>query len=188
MRQVIAIVTGVSGVGKSWLLQRVVADVPAQVLSAGRLIAEEMSQQAVESDSYDELRAGDIGENQKALVAGFRRKLDQDKPIVLLDAHVVIDTPTGLEIIPSAVFADIDPSMFVFIEDDPVQILRHRSADPSRRRPQRDLATLTEQQAKAKSVAKNIASALAIPCHILMAGNVEGFVHLLQVRGRRPHV
>ena len=188
MRQQVVIVTGISGVGKTWLLERVAQMLPAQVLSAGRLIAEEQSLQTDLQVPYDDLRARDIDANQKVLAKAFKRRLDIDASIVLLDAHILVDTPLGLKFIACGVFVDIRPTMFLFIEDEPEQIQRYRSEDPSRCRPTRDAKALAMQQEQAKSSAKDIATELCVPFHVLKAGDVEGVVQLLQERAGDVHV
>ena len=78
--------------------------------------------------------------------------------------------------------------MFLFIEDDPEQIKRHRLEDPFRCRPNRDAKALAMQQEQAKLSAKSIATELCVPFHVLKAGDVEGVVQLLQERRGELHV
>ena len=182
MTHVIAVVMGLSGVGKSWLLQRVSDRVQMQVLSAGNLIAEQIAGDRKDQVVYDELRARDVKSNQRALKAGFEKRLDSEAQVVVLDAHVMIDTPEGLEIIPSDVFRGIGASLIVFLEDDPSRILHHRSQDVSRKRPRRDLDTLRIQQEVAREAAQAVASNLGVRCHILRAGDVDSLVRVLQAQ------
>jgi len=188
VKRKVVIVTGVSGVGKTWLLERVAQILTAQVLSAGRLIAEEQSLQSASRVPYDDLRAGDIDANQKALEKAFGRHIDINASIVLLDAHVLVDTPSGVKLIDSDVFSNIGPNMFLFIEDDPERIQRYRSKDSSRTRPVRSAQALAKQQAQAKSAAEVIAAELCVPFHVLNAGDVEGVVQLLGEREGKVHV
>jgi adenylate kinase len=168
---IVAIVTGLSGVGKSRLLNQVMGKLRGQLLLASDLIANELLRRGERSVSHDKLREFDIAENQKMLVEGFDRRADRGADLIVLDAHVVIDTPLGLEPIPIEVFSNIEPSLIVFVEDDPEHILKHRTDDKTRRRPYRDASTLREQQTAAKSVAAGIAEALGIHFHVVRSGD-----------------
>lgn len=183
MTQVIAVVTGLSGVGKSWLLKNAQKREPMQVLSAGSLIAEQLKSGQSQNVAYDGLREQNIEANQQALGLGFAQHLDPTSQLVILDAHVVIDTPDGPEFIKPAVFSSIGASLVIFLEEDPSRIVQNRSQDASRKRPLRDQSTLKAQQDVAKERAQMIASELEVPWHILRAGDVEGLLDVLLNRG-----
>lgn len=183
MTQVIAVVTGLSGVGKSWLLKNAQKREPMQVLSAGNLIAEQLKGGQPKSVAYDGLREQNIEANQRALELGFTQHLDPKSELVILDAHVVIDTPNGLNVIKTGVFSNIGASLVIFIEEEPSRILQYRSQDMSRKRPRRDQHTLTAQQKVAKERAQMIALELGVPWHVLRAGDVEGFLDVVLDQG-----
>lgn len=187
MTPVVAVVTGLSGVGKTWLLKQVMDEMPGQLLSASRLISEEMDRQGIEPIGHDELRELDIDANQKALVEGFRRSIDRDTQLIVLDAHIVIDTPKGLIFISSDVFAEIDPSLFIFVEDDPARIVKHRTDDGSRKRPYRDASTLSQQQKLAKCAASQIAAELGARFQAICAGDIGRLRDLLKPQGGTYH-
>ena len=86
----VGIVAGISGVGKTWLLEKVGAAIPMQVLSASSLIQDSLFQTEKQQKSQDHLRARSIDDNQAALLEAFKRHLDPDRNLVILDAHVVI--------------------------------------------------------------------------------------------------
>lgn len=176
---VVAIISGLSGVGKTWLLQRVMTTVPGQLLSASHIIEQELNRIHHAPVRRDDLRKLDITENQKALVKGFGRTVDRDAGLVVVDAHVVIDTPKGLEFVPHDVFAGLNPSLFIFITDDPEAILERRLQDSARKRPFRDVTALALQQSQAITAAHQIATDLRLPFYTITAGDVEGLAALL---------
>jgi adenylate kinase len=184
---VLAIISGLSGVGKTWLLQRAMKTVPGQLLSASRLIEQELNRVYPEPVEHDDLRKLDIAANQEALVAGFVRTVDPDVDIVVLDAHVAIDTPRGLEFVPKEVFARLTPSLLIFIEDHPEAILRHRSQDRARNRPFRDVEALALQQSQALAAARQVAKDLMVPFYTIQAGDVEGLTVLLMKQNEGGH-
>ena len=93
----IVVVAGVSGVGKTWMLNCAMEGVEGQVLSASTLIVNELNRSShwktVEQDQLGEL---DINANQRALSLGFKRSIDPKASMIILDAHVVIDTIDGM--------------------------------------------------------------------------------------------
>lgn len=182
MTQVIAVVTGLSGVGKSWLLKNAQNREPMQVLSTGSLIAGQLKAGQSQSVAYDGLREQDIEANQRALERGFSQHLDPRSQLVILDAHVVIDTPNGLELIKTDVFSDIGASLVIFLEEDPSRIVQNRLQDTSRKRPLLDQNSIKAQQEVAKERAQMIASELEVPWHILRAGDIEGLLDVLLSR------
>mmetsp|Transcript_29090 Transcript_29090/g.55967 ORF Transcript_29090/g.55967 Transcript_29090/m.55967 type:complete len:186 (+) Transcript_29090:2373-2930(+) len=182
MSQRIAIVTGISGVGKSWLLKRVGEHIPIQVLSAGRVIRDQIARDLGQEVSYDDLRTRDVAANQEALKVGFQNACDPHTQIVVLDAHVVIDTPNGLKSIETAVFDDIGASLIIFLEQKPGQIAENRSRDSSRKRPLRDSETLDRHQKMAKLIAEQVATDLGISYHVLQSDDIEGLIWVLSAK------
>ena len=177
----VGIVAGISGVGKTWLLEKVGGAIPIQVLSASSLIRDSLLQTEKQQTSQDHLRARSIDENQAALLEAFKRHLDPDRNLVILDAHVVIDTPDGLAHIGSDVFDEIDPDFIVFIKDDPRRIHLNREHDAKRQRPDRSVSSLAHQQEIAIEAAQNIAHGLSIPIHFVDGGDDEALAKVLRL-------
>lgn len=189
MTRKIGIIVGISGVGKTWLLEKVGAAIPMQVLSASTLIRDTLLQTEERPTSQDDLRARNIEGNQAALLEAFKRHMDPDKTLVILDAHVVIDTPDGLVRISSDVFREIDPDFVVFIKDDPRMIHLNRNRDASRERPERSVGSLAKQQETATTAARNIANELKIPIHFVDGGDDEALARVLSaVQEAEPDV
>ncbi|WP_380059014.1 AAA family ATPase (plasmid) [Falsihalocynthiibacter sp. SS001] len=160
-----------------------------QVLSASSLIRDSLLQTEGQHPSQDHLRARSIEGNQAALLEAFNRHTDPDKTLVILDAHVVIDTPDGLVRISSDVFREIDPDFVVFIKDEPRRIHLNRNRDISRERPERSVASLAKQQEIAIAAARDIANGLNIPIHFVDGGDDEALSRVLSaVQEAEPNV
>lgn len=175
----VVIVTGVSGVGKSSLLNKVAKRVPIQVLSAGRLILDEINRRQNRTVSYDDLRTLDIAANQEALGAAFERVQDPNSDMTVLDAHVVVDTPNGVIPIDAAVFQKVRAALMVFLEIEPEKLFKNRQSDLLRNRPLRDIKTLGRQQIEAKASAKAIADKLGIPFIALQSASPDDLIKVL---------
>lgn len=180
MKSTVAIVTGISGVGKSWLLARVMSKQSGQLLSASSLISDELERRVDRNNHQDRLRERDIDDNQELLISGFMNVVDCTQELIVLDAHVVIDTPTGLQTVGAEIFSSLNSSLIVFVEGDPEQILQQRDKDNKRIRPQRDIETLRSQQTRAKLAASQIAEKLQIPLHIILSGDTASLQNTLE--------
>lgn len=128
-----------------------------QILSASTLIRDSLTKTEEQLTSQDHLRARNIDDNQAALLEAFNRHIDPDKTLVILDAHVVIDTPHGLVHIGSDLFREMDPDFMVFVKDEPRKIHRNRERDVSRTRPERSVDSLAKHQEIAIAAARDIA-------------------------------
>lgn len=151
-----------------------------QVLSASSLIRGFLLQTEEKLTSQDDLRARSIDDNQAALLEAFKRRLDPDSSLVILDAHVVIDTPDGLSHIGSDVFREIGPDFLIFIKDDPRRIHLNRKRDAKRERPERSVSALAKQQEIAIIAAQDIAHSLSVPVYFVDGGNDEALARVLR--------
>ena len=166
--KVIAVV-GVSGVGKTTFIKKASNQFAFQHLSAGSLISLEKNRRK-EYVNRDGLRLEDILDNQELLIEGFHRVSDKTASLIILDGHTVIDTPQGLEPIPCAVFAKLKIDGIVFLKGDPSVILRQRSEDKNRNRPNLTVAQIAEQQERSLSITRDICNELSVPCEVVEAG------------------
>src|SRR6185437_7215114 len=82
------------------------------------------------------LPANEILLNQELLVKGYR-ELRRTYPdvLVLLDAHSIVDSESGLIEIPSVVVGELGPVCIIHIYDNVDRILERRLADKGRTRP-----------------------------------------------------
>lgn len=176
----IVVVTGISGVGKSWMLDHAFGSANVQILSASKLISAEIGRNAdLISVAHDQLRERDIDANQRALSDGFARSIDLTASAVALDAHVAIDTPEGLTLIPAEVFERIAPDLMVFVSGDTKKISAQRQDDLTRRRPSRSPLELSRQQTATREWAKELAQHLGISFITVASGDIDALTDTL---------
>ncbi|WP_374413506.1 ATP-binding protein [Novosphingobium colocasiae] len=158
---------GLSGVGKTTLLKRLLGQVEFTHLEASRLIKAEQARRSIAAQSSEALRTGPILDNQALLVAGFKYEARYiDGPIVF-DGHSVIDGENGLIQIPLDVFASLELQAICILQAAPVDILARRRDDIARPRPARTADALAEHQEMAIEVARAIAEQLNLPFSLL---------------------
>lgn len=177
----IVVIAGLSGVGKSYLINKLKADyVNVTNFSAGSLIKKRRSNTA-----RDQLRLYDqdgIMQNQNLLIEQFLEevtRLGQDKT-VLFDAHMLVDTDEGIVDIPLEIFSRIDPSSFIFLSVGPEIILARRTKDISRHRPKRTEEEIRSQQDRSILLATDYAQKLNIP---LLIASSNQFVQIKSFLG-----
>lgn len=181
-RQLVAL-TGVSGVGKSTLIKTLAASVPLEHLQASALIME--GQQASDDDAptQDQLRLGDIDENQQLLIRGFRIRVGGTTGLVILDSHTVIERDHGLIQIDTRVFREIGIDSMIFLYDDPESIARRRRDDTVRKRPVLTVEELRIIQEEAQGHTATICRMLGIPFHVFRPNQSALIAQTLQQRG-----
>jgi len=179
MTHKIIAVVGVSGVGKSTLLKKLQSKFSFQHLQASDVIRQQKQYKKNQSLSAEALRQSNIDENQSFLISGFEHLRDPNAQIVVLDGHVVIDSPTGLVDIDSAVFKSMGVTHLVCLVEDPHEILRRRKSDIARARPERSLNYIEQYQVHAQGVGFKISLSLGIPFTVLSTGCLEWMDHIL---------
>jgi adenylate kinase len=155
-------VVGLSGVGKTTVIRRVADKLSFLHLQASALIQAERIARGYAGTSSEDLRCGPVLDNQSLLVCGFRRASEDHLGLVVLDAHVLVDTDNGIVKIPSAVFADIGCDHIAVLTDDPLEIWQRRCNDVGRKRPSRSVQDLHEQQELVRAGSAQIAAELGI--------------------------
>jgi adenylate kinase len=172
---------GLSGVGKSTLLARLKNTVPMQILQASALIKEARMSTDGEAITLDALRAVDLDENQLLLAEGFARRVDLAARLIVLDCHVVIETPDRLVRIDPRVYSAMEVRVFLYLEDEPEEIARRRKNDTTRQRPVTATENIGLVQVEAIRHARAIAAALNIPLYIHRpAGEEDAITKLLR--------
>lgn len=167
-------ICGISGVGKSYFANAASAALGARAVSASDLLKAGRSIEMEADVAHDSLRELPLDRNQLHIETGYKVLRDDYTGVLLLDCHVVIDTVTGLETVPSQIFRVLDLETFIFLRADPKTIFDRRSQDAERQRPSRTVDELAEAQEVAHNFAYEIASELSIPFHVVDVGDSLG--------------
>ncbi len=160
----IIIIAGLSGVGKTYLMKRLEEQSDMFVrFSAGSLIKKRRL--TMDRDQLRCLSSNEILQNQYALIEQLNQELQHvtENKLILVDAHMIIDSESQVIEIPLDIFKKINPSQIIFLHDDPSIILTRRKQDNCRKRPLRSIKQITEQQDKSLKMAKDYARCLSIP-------------------------
>jgi adenylate kinase len=174
----IVCVFGVSGVGKSTMLRRFVAQRPDWL----HVIASDVLQQLAAEDTESLLTSESptILENQFRLIEAINvvRLRDPNKKL-LLDAHNVIDTGRALYQIPSNIIKNLSPDLIVCIWDDVKAIQQRSESAIDKIRPRRSLAQWAAYQKEVLETCKNYQSDLAIGCELIQSGDLDFLTKVL---------
>lgn len=174
-------VFGISGVGKTFLVSRFVADQQAfQHLQAGELIRDAIRMTPGSPESLRTAAVERVLNNQEFLVSAFAR-FREENPLthVIFDGHSVIDNDSCLLDIPVDVVRRLDPDRLVFIQDSPEKILQRRAADDSRVRPIRSSDELGRHQDRAWMVCQEYAQTLSLPLDLVPADDLARLSQLV---------
>jgi adenylate kinase len=171
----VAVVFGVSGVGKSWLIARFGEAVPIAHAQASQLLRDARAEISGRLESQEELRQGAVLDNQALLIEAFAKfRLIATKPIIF-DGHSVIDAGDRLVAIPVEAIRAIAPAGLIFIKDKPAAIVARRARDTTRSRPVRSDSEILDHQIRAQALCERYAEALDIPLTLVQAGDKAGF-------------
>lgn len=171
-------VCGLSGVGKSTLIRSISSRADFLHWTASELIKAQLNKKAGVENSSEQLRKGDIENNQTILIDGFKEQAQHHEAVIVLDCHTLIDTPAGIEYIPSEVFENIGISKFLFLWAEPREIKKRREKDVNRDRPIRSSEQLSDHQSLSLSATIQIATQLKVP--LTLVTDIEsGAVELL---------
>lgn len=174
------LVCGVSGVGKTKLLNEVPRFLPSvAVWRASEIIG--AARNILDPEVLRTLPTEEILQSQSLLVQGFEvQRREFPGLLVLLDAHSVIDSDSGFIEIPVDVAARFAPSGILHVSDDPPRILERRIADTRRIRPTRTVDQLREYQRRSVEVCEGYRDALKVPLIEVRSGNIDGFINAIQ--------
>jgi adenylate kinase len=173
---VTVMVFGISGVGKTWLIQKtrerlapVLTWRASEMIGAARKIAD--------SDELRRLPANELQASQELLVRGFTiRRRERPHDLVILDAHSVIDADSGLFDIPVNVVARLYPAGIIHVRDAAQRIWNRRDTDPARLRPLRTVAELDRYQERSVETCRLYRDALQVPLLEVTSGDEEAFI------------
>ena len=162
----VIVLAGLSGIGKSTLLDNARRTLVFEHLKASDLIKAERQERQGMPVAHDLLREGNIDENQALLISGFTRRAPEEG-LIVLDGHTIIDTPDGLVEISPSVFSAINVSRFVVLVDDVEKIVSRRLSDTRRTRPVRSLEELAKHQERSLLAAYRAALSLIVPLFVV---------------------
>lgn len=101
--------------------------------------------------------------------------LPRQKPYQLIDGHALIETAHGPFIVPDTFFDEIQPSLLIYVEDNPEDLYERRSPLGMNEKPP-ELAALAAME---KAVCERIAARRGIPLVVLRSPTTEAFADSL---------
>jgi adenylate kinase len=176
-------VVGLSGVGKSSLIQRAAMDIDLLHLQASALIKQEQGYRAGSVCSSEELRLGPVLDNQALMIAAFSRLTHGVHSLVVFDGHTIIDGPAGPISIPADVFRALGCLSMIFLWEEPELIVQRRKADHRRDRPALTANLLRQHQELAEHVGREICGELDIPLKLIKVDDQNAFQECLLAVG-----
>lgn len=180
-RPAIIAVFGLSGVGKSTLINQVINTKPSLAVSAnaGALIQQGRSD-AIEKEALRKLPFDEISRNQLFLIKELQRfSAKVNQPAILLDGHCIIDNDHELVPIPSNIIARLELSAIVFVWETAGTIVRRRSDDPSRKRPLLSAHEIARHQKFALDTCLRYGKELDVPVVVFSTSCIDALITLL---------
>ena len=142
-KQVVAIVVGIAGVGKSTVISRAAEllrqkNTKSTVIVFGTLMFEESKKMGLKN--RDEMRKLSIEDQHLLQDIAAKRIAQMNEEILIIDTHMFINTTEGYYTgIPSRLLEILKPSYLIMIAADPAEIVRRRTTDNTR---DRDIVSL----------------------------------------------
>lgn len=158
------LVFGLSGVGKSWLCARI-ASLEGYCHVSGSTLLRMAMNKAGSSSTSEQLRNGQVLENQALLIAGFNALRTTESRPIIFDGHNIVDQDDRLLEIPLSVVEQLNPVGIVFVSASPALIRERRAADIARVRPDRSKDQLDLHQRRGIRLAAEYARLLGVPFH-----------------------
>lgn len=168
---------GISGVGKTTLLSRVVAVLKeggrdAAVLSFGTMMLEGARERGIAD--RDELRKQPVGYQAELQRRAARSIAAHAADVVIVDTHAFISSPEGYYPgLPRHVLDELRPTNFVLVSAKPEEIYSRRIKDGSRHRDKVRLADIKKEM--------DVQSGMMSACAVLTGAPVR---HILNGEGR----
>jgi adenylate kinase len=168
---VTVLVCGIAGVGKTFLISRVLEQFPSALAwRASEIIGE--ARKISDPEYLRQLPIDDLRQSQELLVKGYEgRQVMRTGRLVLLDAHAVIDAPSGFFDISTEVIRRLRPNAIVHIEDAVERIVERRKRDTKRPRPARTAVQLSLYQERSLQLCQTFADKLDVPLTRISSGD-----------------
>jgi len=158
---------GISGVGKSTFTNRLQLSAVTKIFSASNLIKLSRAESSGDIVEHDKLRLANIDNNQAHLINGFETvRADSDAQIII-EAHALIDTPSGVIEIPTNVFACLSIDHFFHLYVPAEKILEYRRGDSSRDRPRLSVEEVKNHQTRSIELTARISWELQVPMTVI---------------------
>ena len=148
-------------------------------LQASQLIKDELERKSSVTRTSEELRNDPVIANQVHLITAFRREAAMCKGLIVLDGHVLVDTPDDLIEIPVAVFDELGVEHFIVLQEHPSNIYNQRLQDETRTRPQRTEVELADHQQWSIVAIADIALQLGCPVSLLTSNHEDELMRIL---------
>jgi len=180
-RPAIIAVFGISGVGKSTLIDQVTNTKPNLAVSANAgVLIRQGRPDAIKKKSLRKLPSDEISRNQLFLIKELQRfSAKVNHPVILLDGHCIIDNGHELVPISSNIIARLELSAIVFVWESVDTIIRRRSDDPSRERPLLSAHETAQHQKFALDTCLRYEKELGIPVVVFSASSIDALITLL---------
>lgn len=174
---ILIFVIGLSGVGKTSMIQRFVEENPDYLhLEASKLIKQATGIQV--SEKIRLLAKNKIIKNQYILVEELSRyKNSFDK--IILDGHLLINNNQELIPIPLDTIRKISPNSMILVEGNANDILLHRKNDLYKTRPNQLLVEIEEEQLELRKIAVKYCNELNIKLDTINFEDYAEFCHLV---------
>lgn len=168
---------GVSGVGKTEMIQRFVANRHDYVhIEASKLIKQGINAQT--SEQIRLLPKAQIIKNQSFLLKELS-KYKQKYHHIILDGHLLIDNDRELVSIPLSVVQEIAPHNIVLIKGKAQDIISHRIKDLRKNRPNQSVTEIEKSQQFLETIAISYCKRLGIRLDTLDFSEYKKFSDLL---------
>ena len=174
MARKIFFVTGLSGIGKTTLIQDFIASTPHwKRVSGGDLLLQGTH---ASRDSLKNVSLEDKLHQQNVIVTRFNGFLDLNQENILFDGHVTMHVSDGnLFITPYEVLKNLHVTAVVVITGQPQTIFLRRKNDSLRLREIEDVETIQHRQNLTLTICRDYASQLNIPMLELWEPTPEQF-------------
>jgi adenylate kinase len=172
-------VCGVAGVGKTHLINRVIAKCPTAVTYRASAIIQE-ARRVADPDALRSLPIDEIAASQELLIGGLSRLRDHcTAALLVLDGHSVIDSEDGFFDVTVETMKRLRVHSIVHLEDSVERIKQRRDMDTTRERPRRSLEQLAAYQSRSLRMCQSYQSELSIPLTRCRTGDEAELANLL---------
>lgn len=163
------LVTGISGVGKTYTVERFVAAVPRYVYARASAILQNRGR------PVRSLTTEDVIENQKVLRDEIRLLASEHGDALIVDGHAIVEEDNKSTISVTHLFADVPINQIVLIEDDYAQLATRRALKGK----STDEAEIRKLQALELAASEEWAEARGARFGRIRSGDLEAFYKTL---------